>query len=73
MVRWQLRNLAKDEQVSCVAKMKTGPSIEVEDYILSFQYMEERRREWFAALASTIYSTCTDSQCKTIRSDRIFK
>ena len=29
MVRWQLRNLAKDEQVSCVAKMKTGPSIEV--------------------------------------------
>lgn len=45
MVRWQLRNLAKDEQVSCVAKMKTGPSIEVEDYILSFQYMEESRKE----------------------------
>lgn len=41
----QLRNLAKDEQVSCVAKMKTGPSIEVEDYILSFQYMEESRKE----------------------------
>ncbi len=41
----QLGNLAKDEQVSCVAKMKTGPSIEVEDYILSFQYMEESRKE----------------------------
>ena len=29
----------------CSKKLKTGPSIEVEDYILSFQYMEESRKE----------------------------
>ena len=46
MVRWQLRNLAKDEQVSCVAKMKTGPSIEVEDYILSFSIWKKAAKSW---------------------------
>lgn len=37
----QLKQLAADERIEQVAKGKTGPSMEVEDYMLNFSYTEE--------------------------------